>query len=68
MDGKDSLPSTSMTGWRAQLHGSIDTGGIPALAPDVTKLVVLTNSVRTWPDRFQLNRGADANRAVLFVS
>lgn len=28
----------------------------------------LTNSVRTWPDRFQLNRGANVSRVFLFVS
>lgn len=37
---KELPPSASMTGLRAPLHVSIDTGGIPAPAPAVTRLVV----------------------------
>lgn len=53
-----------MTDWRAQLRASIDTGGIPAPAPDVTKLVVDELS----QDLFHLNRRADVSRVFLFVS
>lgn len=33
-------PRTSKNGSRAQSHASVDTGGIPATAPDITKLAV----------------------------
>lgn len=55
--------------WPASAIACLDRrSGIPVTAPARPPISLLTNSVKTWPDRFQLNRRGDMNRVFLFVS
>lgn len=56
--GLDDWPASAML-------ARIDTGGIHAPAPPGSSL---TNPVETWPDLLHMDRGADVNRVILFVS